>query len=93
MLVWLTLGRIMHLDAFWVNVGVLIAGLPSAGNIYVLAQRYEASPQQVSAAILLSTIVSVVSFPCVAWLALNASPAISANIRTFTRLIEWVLTS
>jgi hypothetical protein len=30
-----------------------------------------ADPQQVSAAILLSTIVSVVSFPCVAWLAFD----------------------
>src|SRR5438874_1400067 len=71
MLAWLILGRMMQLDAFWVNVGVLIACLPSAGNIYVLAQRHDADPQQVSAAILLSTIVSVVSFPCVAWLALD----------------------
>lgn len=69
MLVWLILGRMMQLDAFWVNVGVLITRLPSAGNIYVLAQRHDADPQQVSAAILLSRIVSVVSFPCVAWLA------------------------
>src|SRR6266852_1072318 len=59
LLVWLILGRMMQLDAFWVNVGVLIACLPSAGNIYVLAQRYDADAQQVSAAILLSTIVSV----------------------------------
>jgi len=71
LLAWLILGRMMQLDAFWVNVGVLIACLPSAGNIYVLAQRHDADPQQVSAAILLSTIVSVVSFPCVAWLALD----------------------
>jgi len=54
-----------------VNVGVLIACLPSAGNIYVLAQRYDADPRRVSAAILLPTIVSVLSFPCVAWLALD----------------------
>ncbi len=71
LLVWLILGRVMQLDAFWVNVGVLIASLPSAGNIYVLAQRHDADPQRVSAAILLSTLVSVVSFPCVAWLALD----------------------
>ena len=71
MLVWLILGRMMQLDAFWVNTGVLIACLPSAGNIYVIAQRYDADSQRVSAAILLSTIVSVVSFPCVAWLALD----------------------
>jgi len=73
LLVWLILGRVMQLDAFWVNVGVLIASLPSAGNIYVLAQRYDADPKRVSAAILLSTLVSVVSFPWVAWLALDQS--------------------
>ncbi|HKV81602.1 MAG TPA: hypothetical protein VJP02_25875 [Candidatus Sulfotelmatobacter sp.] len=40
----------------WLNLALfLIACLPSAGNIYVLAQRYDADPQQVSAAILLST--------------------------------------
>jgi malonate transporter and related proteins len=71
MFVWLILGRMMQLAAFWVNAGVLIACLPSAGNIYVLAQRYDADSQGVSAAILLSTIVSVVSLPCVAWLALD----------------------
>jgi hypothetical protein len=65
MFVWI-LGRMMRLDAFWVNAGVLIACLPSAGNIYVLAQRYDADSQRVSAAILLSTIISVV-----VWLALD----------------------
>src|SRR5258708_4307899 len=67
----LILGRMMQLDAFWVDVCVLIACLPSAGDIYVLAQRPDAHPQQVSAPILLSPVVSVVSFPCVAWLALD----------------------
>ena len=71
LLVWLILSRMMQLDAFWVNVGVLIASLPSAGNIHVLAQRHDADPQRVSAAILLSTFVSVVSFPCAAWLTLD----------------------
>jgi len=46
MLAWLILGRMMQLDAFWVNVGVLIACLPSAGNIYVLAQRHDAAPSR-----------------------------------------------
>ena len=29
------------------NVGVLIACLPSAGNIYVLAEQYDVDPQRV----------------------------------------------
>ena len=71
MLVWLILRRMTQLDAVWVNVGVLIACLPSAGNIYVLGQQYDVDPQWVSASILLPMIVSVVRFPCVAWLALD----------------------
>ena len=68
---WLVLSRVMALEPFWVHAGILIACLPSAGNIYVLAQRYDADPSKVSAAILLSTIASVATFPCAAWLVLR----------------------
>ena len=68
---WLVLSHVMTLEAFWVHAGTLIACLPSAGNIYVLAQRYDADPHRVSAAILLSTISGVVTFPCAAWLVLR----------------------
>lgn len=71
MFTWLVLSHVMTLEAFWVHAGTLIACLPSAGNIYVLAQRYDADPHRVSAAILLSTISSVVTFPCAAWLVLR----------------------
>jgi malonate transporter and related proteins len=68
---WLVLGHVMTLERFWVQAGVLIACLPSAGNIYVLAQRYDADPHRVSASVLLSTLVSVVTFPCAAWFVLR----------------------
>ncbi|WP_213764835.1 hypothetical protein [Caballeronia sp. dw_19] len=71
LLTWFVLGYVMALDPFWVQAGVLIACLPSAGNIYMLAQRYDADRQRVSAAILLSTIASVMTFPCAAWLVLR----------------------
>jgi malonate transporter len=51
-----------------VQVAVLLASLPSAGSNYVLAQRYAADEDQVSAAIVLSTVVSVATVPIVAWL-------------------------
>ena len=71
LLTWLVLTHVMTLEPFWVQAGVLIACLPSAGNIYVLAQRYDADPPRVSAAILLSTLASVATFPCAAWLVLR----------------------
>ena len=66
--VWCLLAYVLHVEPFWIGVGVLIASLPSAGSNYVLAQHYAADADQVSAAIVLSTIVSVVTVPCVGWL-------------------------
>jgi predicted permease len=70
-LVWCVLTRLPRVEPFWVQTGVLLASLPSAGNIYVLAQRYEADAERVSAAIVLSTILGVVTVPLAAWLMLH----------------------
>jgi malonate transporter and related proteins len=71
MLVWCVLARVLQLAPFWVQTGVLIASLPSAGSNYVLAQQYAADTDRVSAAIVLSTVVSVVTVPFAAWLMLH----------------------
>lgn len=46
-------------------VMVAAASLPVAGNVYILAQHYGVAPQRASAAILLSTIASVVTVSAV----------------------------
>src|SRR5262249_53266398 len=61
--VWCLLTYALRVEPFWVGVGVLIASLPSAGSNYVLAQHYAADADQVSAAIVLSTIASVMTVP------------------------------
>jgi predicted permease len=40
---------------------IVASALPVAGNIYILAQHYRVAPQRVSASILVSTAISVVS--------------------------------
>lgn len=70
-LVWFVLARVLQVEMFWVQAGVLIASLPSAGSNYVLAQRYAADAERVSASIVLSTLVSVVTVPFAAWLMLR----------------------
>ena len=47
--------------------GVLVAAaaLPVAGNVYILAQHYEVAVARVSAAILISTALSVLSLPVI----------------------------
>jgi hypothetical protein len=70
-LVGCVLAWLLRLAPFWVQSGVLIASLPSAGSNYVIAERYQADAERVSAAIVLSTVVSVVGVPFVAWLMMD----------------------
>ncbi len=56
------------LDPFPAAVMISCAALPVAGNIFILAQHYGVAPHRVSAVILVSTMLSVVSVPVViAW--------------------------
>lgn len=60
---------IWPVEPFAAKVMVAAAALPVAGNIFILAQHYGVAPQRVSAAILVSTTVSVVTVAAViAWL-------------------------
>lgn len=70
-LLYLVLAVALGLDAFWWQAGLVIASLPAAGNIYVVAQRHATDPSRVSSAIVLSTVLSVVTVPLVAWLAMG----------------------
>tara|TARA_R110002073_G_scaffold318898_1_gene493242 strand:- start:352 stop:1284 length:933 start_codon:yes stop_codon:yes gene_type:complete len=54
--------------AFDAGVMIAAASLPVAGNVYILAQHYGVAPQRVSASILISTMVSILSVSLViAW--------------------------
>jgi len=48
-------------DPYPAAVMIAAAALPVAGNVYILAQHYRVAPQRVSASILISTAVAVIS--------------------------------
>jgi malonate transporter and related proteins len=48
-----------NFDPVWVASAVLLAALPTATNVFVLAQQYEVWVERASAAILVSTMLSV----------------------------------
>lgn len=52
---------IFEVEIFSAAVMIALASLPVAGNIYIIAQHYKVAPQRVSASILLSTIIGIVS--------------------------------
>ncbi|WP_136440276.1 AEC family transporter [Pacificoceanicola onchidii] len=48
-------------DAYKASVAISAAALPVAGNVFILAQHYGVAPQRVSASILVSTVVSILT--------------------------------
>jgi predicted permease len=54
--------------AVWVQAAVLMASLPQALNVFVLARQYDSWVAQASSAVLLGTLVSVVTLTTVMWL-------------------------
>lgn len=62
-LIWL-----IPIDRFSTTVAIAAAALPVAGNVYMLAAHYGVAPHRASAAILLSTVASILTVPLViAW--------------------------
>ncbi len=59
---------IFELDRYSAGVVIAAASLPVAGNVYMLAQHYGVAPQRASAAILFSTIFSILTVSLIiAW--------------------------
>lgn len=59
---------IFRVEPFAAGVMIAAAALPVAGNVYMLAQHYGIAVQRVSAAILISTALSIATIPpVIAW--------------------------
>lgn len=58
---WLVLSWIGNFDPAWVWSAVLLASLPTATNVFVIAQQYQVWVERASASILVTTVFSVLS--------------------------------
>lgn len=59
-------------EPYAAGVMIAAASLPVAGNVYILAQHYGVAPQRVSASILISTALSIVTVSVViAWIGIT----------------------
>ncbi len=56
------------LDTFTLAVIVLVAALPSASNVSILAERYGADNGRIARIIMASTVLAFASFTAIAWL-------------------------
>ena len=57
--VWLVLGATGPFDAVWVQSAMLLASLPTATNVFVIAQQYDVWVERASAVVLVTTGLSV----------------------------------
>ena len=58
-LVWLLLGWLGDFEPTWVFAAVLLGALPTATNVFVIAQQYDVWVEEASSAIGVTTIISV----------------------------------
>lgn len=73
LIVYLMLGVVGDFDPVWVATGVLMASLPPAATIYVIAQQYNVYVERASTAVLIGTGMSVATVTFVLFLIANGS--------------------
>ncbi len=66
--VFVVLSLVGTFDPVWIGTAVLMAALPPALNVYVMARQYESWLEQASGAVLFGTLASVFTLTAVMWL-------------------------
>ena len=66
LVVWLALVA-FDLDRFTITAGVLTAALPTAGWVFIFAQRYESDVARISTALVASTALAAITFSALVW--------------------------
>ena len=67
-LMFLLLSLFGPFDQLWIDTAILMAALPPALNVFVLARQYEAWVEPASGSVLLGTLMSVATLTSVMWL-------------------------
>lgn len=70
-LVYVLLSYIGDFPPFWIYSAVLLAALPTATNVFVIAQQYDVWVERASAMILITTVTSVVTVTTALYLMTN----------------------
>ena len=65
---WLLLSGLGDFSGPWVYAAVIMAALPPALSVFVLARQYQAWLEPASASVLIGTLVSVATLTTVMWL-------------------------
>ncbi len=66
--IYLVLSLAGDFDPIWMYSAVLLAGLPTATNVFVISQQYGVWQERASATVLITTLLSVVTLPVLLYL-------------------------
>jgi predicted permease len=72
LLVWFAVTTFTDVDDVWLYSAVLLAALPTATNVFVLAQQYTVWEERASSAVVLSTLLSIPTITLVLYLLTNS---------------------
>ena len=87
MLVFLLMSLFGPFDQIWVYTAVLMAALPPALNVFVFARQYDVWVEQASSAVLIGTLVSVVTLTSVMWMVKTGTlPPLLVSVTSCSRL-------
>jgi malonate transporter len=67
LLVWVLLSALGEFDPTWTYAAIVMAALPPALNIFVIATQYETGVERASACVLVGTLVSMVTLTAFLW--------------------------
>ena len=70
-LCWVVLSLVGNFSDVWVYSAILLAALPTAANVFVIAQQYGVWVQRASASVLVTTMLSVVTVTGIIYLIVN----------------------
>ena len=76
-LAWVFLFHVFDVDPLYAKVGLLLAALPTGANCFVLAQQYGRFIQRTSAAILISTVVAILTLSVILNLPIMTSKTVT----------------
>ncbi|MFK7892204.1 MAG: AEC family transporter [Granulosicoccus sp.] len=69
LIIYLLLKQIPDLDPVWLYSAVLLAALPCATNVFVIAQHYQVWEQRASSAVVIATVLSILTVTSYLYLA------------------------
>jgi predicted permease len=73
LIVWIFMALVFVVDPRLSQVGLLAAAMPTAATVFVLAEYYNTRVPLASGAILISTVLSLMTFPILAYFVLTPS--------------------